>query len=378
MGGTPQTQFNIEVQRNVLFQDGDALRTRISAEIHDVQINRSWLSTIAPNYKIGQHESVCENLRQDYLTYEAQVANFIQNVATIRVLNGVPVGLNDRIYLAIRVSEVSNLRDSTRSLLEQLNGVLKARRDEANTKLSRFVNVIFLVVALVSLGIAFTSYIEAQRTRNEQAQSNQAQQRALDSSTEALEAAADSLGQVKKTLDRTLTYTRAQFTVITEQLRLQLERPDLKANLVYPGKLSIIVENLSKTKTAREVIYESRFWNLDNVYGDRLQFVSSPASSMENIPPERGKGPYPLKLSVSESQVPLKIGDRLFGYVSVRCDECIQMPNYWVFLRFGQEGWFLEGNRSAYPFLEMTPENADSIVASFLENEGKSRILNSL
>jgi hypothetical protein len=231
---------------------------------------------------------------------------------------------------------------------------------------SLFVNVVVLILAVVSLKIALSSYHDAQ-------EGGKKQQDTLDASRTALEASVVIANKQQELLKKSLEASQSQFSLIQDQWRRELERPDVALLLLYPQQLSVLIVNVSPDKVARQIMYEARFWNMTNVMQGSFQFVGSVVRSVEYIRPKGAIGPNPLEFHPS-SGPGLKAGDRLFGYLTVQCPDCARLRTYWASYEVGGEGFYKEGKWNDFPFVQFNPGIAESVVSRFRSQKRLLRI----
>ncbi len=168
--------------------------------------------------------------------------------------------------------------------------------------------------------------------------------------------------------------TTNQLQVVLEQWRRELERPDVHAALFNPQQPAVVLMNRSKIKVARDVLYQLILHNLDRPDGESFHAVSSRAKTVNFIRPGGSYLPTKLTLVASPDPTPLKIGERLFGYLHLQCAECLTPRWYWVYLKFGQEGWYYEGRGDEYHFFQLTQRNIDAAISKFLSQRDLVRI----
>lgn len=216
-------------------------------------------------------------------------------------------------------------------------------------------NIALFLLAVVSLYIAAVSYNDA----NESASKQQA---ALDASRKSLDAVSVTLEKQLRTLEESriafagvvetakeqqrllhqaVQTARSQLQVLEAEQKRQLEQPDIHAVIVYPAKPAIILENRSRIKPVKDAMYQLITLNVDRWLGDRYQLVQTVSTPVNYVRPQGSYLPSTLELRLDPSQ-PLVAGNRLYGYLTVDCPECVSRRIYWVYLKFGEEGWFRE------------------------------------
>jgi hypothetical protein len=174
-------------------------------------------------------------------------------------------------------------------------------------------------------------------------------------------------------LQQSIETSRNQLAVLDAQWKRELEQPDIHAIPVYPLKPAVIVFNKSKIKPVRDGSYQLITINVDKWLGDRYQHVSSKATKVDAIRPDDGYLPSTLELILDPNK-PLKKGDRLYGYLSISCPDCIAHRIYWVLIKYGEEGWYTElpDNKSEHPLKaldNLNPSTADEQINNFLSRK---------
>ena len=124
---------------------------------------------------------------------------------------------------------------------------------------------------------------------------------------------------------------------------------DLELLFVDPTGLAVIPRNKSQSVVARDPKYLVSLWNLDEHGAQPGTFIALPAfrriDSGDFIKPgDFGFGPS----SVFDFTGPgapytvgrLKKGDRLIGFATVTCANCISTACYWISDVFGTGGWY--------------------------------------
>lgn len=241
-------------------------------------------------------------------------------------------------------------------------------------------NIVFLVIAVISLRVAVTTYDDAKRSGDEQtkvlqasrdalagvAQSLDKQENTLEKSRQALDSSVKSAIAQQDLLFQGVANSRQQLRLLKEQWARELEQPDIQAALVYPQSPSIIVRNASKVKPIRTALYQIILFNVDKPQGKRFPIVETTATTVDFIPPEDQYLPAQLALIPAPGDPPPVKGDRLFGYLSISCADCKKHRAYWVFMRYQEEGWYCEGKGPDYPFWQLGPDNIEGYVSEFL------------
>jgi hypothetical protein len=173
----------------------------------------------------------------------------------------------------------------------------------------------------------------------------------------------------EKTLDTMSTMNATmqnEFEIIREQRRRELEQPEVEGILLYPQQPSIVINSISKTKVARDVIYEARFWNLDKPTEEGFALVSSKVGSVASVRPGGSFGPFNFELfSGANAPASLPSGTRLFGYVTVQCPECRSVHIYWAYYVVGNSGVYREGRWTDCDWYHLSRSNVGAALASF-------------
>ncbi len=375
----------VEQQRDELFAESLRLRNHIVAEIARILNIRITLREVLRRVNIRQAETTLRQLVDDFLVFEEHVSTFVQRLATVTRVNEQPINLNHRITLAIYIGQLTSQRDTLRSLLGTLGDGISSLRHRADTWATQSVSLTLLIIALLSLSVAVSAYLEARKTAEEQYKATLIQQRILNDSRKSLESVGktsevqqallkenlETSGKQQQALQKSLVVLEKQLEIIREQQRLALERPDARLTVLYPRLLSVVVTNASSTKAARDVLHEARFYNLSQpVVGEYLTAFSSRVKKTEYVRPKGAMGPFPLEFR----PVP-KEGDRVFGYITVQCPDCVQLRLYWIYLVVGSEGWYAEGDGGDYPaYQRATSENAERVVSRFLTRDDLVKI----
>jgi len=247
------------------------------------------------------------------------------------------------------------------------------------------VNLVLLIVAVVSLYIAVMSYWDAQESGRQQQQTLDTsknslasvvgalkkQQGSLDDSRDALTQAVKIITEQQKLLQQSVQTSRSQLAVLDAQWKRELEQPDIRAALVYPADPSFIVMNQSKIKPVREGHYQFITLNIDRWLGDHYQLVQTRGSDVgASIPPGGQYLPSRFELRLDPNQ-PIEKGNRLYGYLSISCPDCIAKRLYWVLIKYGEEGWYSEVpiDDKAYSIkalAKLTPTTAEAHIRNFL------------
>jgi hypothetical protein len=192
-----------------------------------------------------------------------------------------------------------------------------------------FVNIVLLILAVVSIYIAVESYQAAQNSGIQQ-------QRALDASSGSLSSVVKTLKKQQEILDESSHALKQSFNVIEAQWKRELEKPDIHAILLYPAYPHVFIINNSKIKPLMDGHYQFFTLNIDRWLGSNYQIVQAINKVDSAIPPKGTQLQTRLDLRLDPNQ-PLKEGDRLYGYLSVSCSDCVTNRCYWVLIKYGQQ-----------------------------------------
>jgi hypothetical protein len=117
------------------------------------------------------------------------------------------------------------------------------------------------------------------------------------------------------------------------------ERADITAKFVYPDSIALVLMNYSQAPV-RDPGYFMMLWNLDSPGRDPLPIPSQNFNGDRIIPNQEM---VPLAIVTLKKVAPLvKKGDRLFGFVTVTCPDCLRPRSYYVYAVHGDRGWFTE------------------------------------
>lgn len=227
-----------------------------------------------------------------------------------------------------------------------------------------FVNVALLILAFVSINIAIESY---RATENSGIQ----QQRALDASNNSLSSVVKTLKEQQEILDESRRALKQSFNVVEAQWKRQLEKPDIHAILLYPAYPHVIIINNSKIKPLMDGHYQFFTLNIDRWLGSNYQIVQAINKVDSAIPPKGTQLQTKLELRLDPNQ-PLKEGDRLYGYLSVSCSDCVTSRCYWVLIKYGKQGSFVEVTKdknkeySLITLMSLTPSTIEKHINGFL------------
>jgi hypothetical protein len=248
--------------------------------------------------------------------------------------------------------------------------------------LNTAINAVLLVLGVVSVWIALNAYWEAQTSGEKQMATLEKSRRALESVLESMETSKKSLESMtaianaqRDLLDRSVKTSGKMASIVEEQWKRETAQPDVHAVLFYPKSLSIMLRNASKLKVARKIRWQVTFHNLDRPYEGRFDIASSAATTIDYLSPGESHMPAEVRLITSLNPAPVKVGERLFGYVTINCDECVSRRVYWVYLKMGEQGSYAEGTENEFPFFsQLTTANIDEVLRRFFKKPDLQRI----
>jgi hypothetical protein len=113
---------------------------------------------------------------------------------------------------------------------------------------------------------------------------------------------------------------------------------EVKLRFVYPKSPALVIVN-SSDSVARDIKWLVALWNMD--LPDRNDPLPIPVSTFDWIKPHEEGGPQALFGSPLVSPF-LKSGNRLVGSASVDCPTCTRGRTYFVYIVWGEGGWFAE------------------------------------
>jgi hypothetical protein len=115
-------------------------------------------------------------------------------------------------------------------------------------------------------------------------------------------------------------------------------KPDISATIVYPEEIALLLSNNSNDPV-REASVLIGLWDLDNI-GDPITNLQIPVNLKDTVI-QKHTYLVPLSLAGNPSvKNQIKKGDRIFGFITVGCAECIDTKVYWVYAVHGQGGWY--------------------------------------
>ena len=100
----------------------------------------------------------------------------------------------------------------------------------------------------------------------------------------------------------------------------------------------VLVANAEKARVATSPKYQLALADLDNT---ALNLLPLQVRMGDYIRPGEYWGPNTV-MDIAGVKRMVKVGDRVFGYATVRCPDCIKTRIYIVYLKHGVSGWYSE------------------------------------
>lgn len=123
------------------------------------------------------------------------------------------------------------------------------------------------------------------------------------------------------------------------------EVPEVTAKFVHPQSPMLVLDNTSGA-IARNIERAFAIWNADDLRtyvpgssGDDP--LPIPISTFDVLRPHTASGPESMFQAVMNAGY-VKNGNRLIGSIGVVCPECGRGHSYFVYIVWGQGGWFTE------------------------------------
>ncbi len=312
-----------------------------------------------------------------FVEYERSMSDLIYAIARSPNI----ISLNDRFSAALSTSQLAAQRESLRSLLATLQSQIADRRQQAEARIASMVNLSLLALTIIAIVVALASYRVAVKTLEDartsavnQQEANRRQIEGVEKSRQALEVVSATIKNQEGILKANADSAAAQAAILKRQQQRELEQADIRAVLFYPKNPSIVIQNRGPNRVARDVVYEVRFWNLSTKGEKSYGLLGCNVEKIDYILPRRAIGPNVLHCYPSGVSIQPKNGDRLFGYATIQCPECTKARVYWIFIVYGQDGVFVEGKNTEYPFFSLNLTNAEQTVATFLSRKDLSRM----
>ena len=133
--------------------------------------------------------------------------------------------------------------------------------------------------------------------------------------------------------------------------------PDVSAKLVYPEQPALLLQNKSDT-TARGAAALMQTWNLDRPKDKsilNIPFSTEPNGFIKN-------GAYMVPISLMgrpDVMSQVNPGDRIVGWMTVTCPDCVRVRAYWFYFVVGKGGWYAECQDGQYPGMNSIAKNWD-------------------
>jgi hypothetical protein len=193
--------------------------------------------------------------------------------------------------------------------------------------------------------------------------------RDLEKSRQALDSSVSTAIAQQQLLSQSVANSKTQLGILKAQWARELERPDVHAALCFPERLSVQLSNSSRVKPVRDGLYQLIMFNIDRPYSRNFQLVQTASTPLGTIPPSFSYLPSNLNILLDPAE-DLTKGNRLFGYLSISCAECVTPRTYWALIKYGEEGWYREIKAGEkYPFPQLTPANIEGYVSDFLKHK---------
>lgn len=116
------------------------------------------------------------------------------------------------------------------------------------------------------------------------------------------------------------------------------ETPDLALQFVYPKSPMLRILNVSNV-TARQIKFTIAVWDIDKP--QEKNPLQIPIQTFDFIRPHLFGGNEGVFEPLVRSGV-IKPGMRLFGSASTECPDCRKGHTYWLYIIWGQGGWYSE------------------------------------
>lgn len=147
---------------------------------------------------------------------------------------------------------------------------------------------------------------------------------------------------------------------------------DIELAFVYPTDAVGIYElNKSTDTVVRDPKYSPGIWDLDSA--DLNQPLGIPVQTGDYIRPKEGLGPLQF-LGTPAALARIKSGDRLFGFVTATCSNCVVSRFYWLYVKYKTGGWYAEESRSIdvgglAKAISIIAKNSDSELAALVPEQ---------
>jgi hypothetical protein len=139
-------------------------------------------------------------------------------------------------------------------------------------------------------------------------------------------------------------------------------KPDILPAIVYPNEIALLLSNNSEA-AAREINVLVLLWDLDNP-GNPPTNLQIPINLKDTV---IQKHTYLVPLSLAGNPAvknQIKQGDRIFGFITVGCGECIDTKELWVYAVQGDGGWYHQvAKGEGIPLMNAIGKNLKDITA---------------
>ena len=122
-------------------------------------------------------------------------------------------------------------------------------------------------------------------------------------------------------------------------------KPDLHLKLVFPEEFAVEVVNAEAASAAQQPKYQLLLVDLDNLAGNVLPI---PANGDDFIRPGEFWGPN-AAMALPNVKSLVKQNDRITGYATVLCPDCLKTRAYWIYYEQGEGGWYCEMPKAVFP-----------------------------
>jgi hypothetical protein len=114
--------------------------------------------------------------------------------------------------------------------------------------------------------------------------------------------------------------------------------PDVTLRFINPKEPLLMLINQSDV-VAREMKWAVILWNVD--LPDRADPLPIPFTLFDFLRPHLRGGPENLFSAPNVGSL-LKPGNTLMGSASIECPDCIRGRTFWVYIKWGEGGWYSE------------------------------------
>lgn len=139
-------------------------------------------------------------------------------------------------------------------------------------------------------------------------------------------------------------------------------KPDISVAIVYPNEIALLLSNNSEA-AVREINVLLLLWDLDNP-GNPPNNLQIPINLKDTV---IQKHTYLIPLSLAGNSAvknQIKQGDRIFGFITIGCGECIDAKEVWVYAVQGNGGWYHQvAKGEAKPLMNAIGKNLKDITA---------------